>query len=782
MLAEELAAPERAPLEAHVERCPHCKGILEHLTDASHLLPLAPSARVQAQSVDPNRTTDTQSGGAGEPLALDFLAPPGRPDALGRLGHYEVLQVLGLGGFGIVFRAYDDVLQRVVAIKVLSPAMAATSPARKRFLREARAAAQVCHENVVQIYAVEEQPLPFLVMEFLPGETLQQRLERIGPFETADVVAIGRQVAEGLTAAHAVGLIHRDIKPANILVEAGARLRVKISDFGLARAADDASLTRSGTVSGTPLYMSPEQAGGESLDHRTDLFSLGSVLYTITAGHPPFRAGNSLAVLKRVAEQTPRPIAEIVPETPAWLYELIAKLHAKDPQDRIQTAAEVADFFAQCQAGVKPVIPRDASRQSRGAWSGWVSLGAIAACLLLLGGLGLSIVYKLRPHPQVSGEGNEATAVVDLTKTSPPPLWIDPKKQLPTPEELAARPSPLDALRREGIPEEVLARAGVGNPDLAPAELVAVLGGPEGHTEFVYSAAFSPDGTLLASAGYTDGTVRLWDTATGRRLRTWTGHAGKIHGLAFRPDGKAVASAAQDGKIRLWDPGADTVMREFTHTTMPSGEWFGIFVAFTPDGGTLASGGFDNRVVLWDPDTGQARTTYETSDTVWSLAFSPGGKSLAAGCEGSIIHRWEVASRREFDVLHCASGSGVRSLAFHPNGRLLANGCQWGNGSVWIWDLETERVVHELKGHQDMVMSCAWRADGRLLATAALTDSAVRLWDVTADPPRSKVIPIRAGAPHGLAFSPEGRYLAVTTNYSIYILRLAEPGQVFQVP
>ena len=161
------------------------------------------------------------------------------------MGHYEVLEVLGRGAFGIVVRAFDEKLQRVVAIKVLSPHLAVTSPARKRFLREARASGGVRHENVVQIYAVEEQPLPYLVMEYIPGQTLQQRLDEVGPLE-APVLPIGEQIARGLAAAHAQGLIHRDIKPGNILIEEGIEQKVKITDFGLARAVDDASLTQSG--------------------------------------------------------------------------------------------------------------------------------------------------------------------------------------------------------------------------------------------------------------------------------------------------------------------------------------------------------------------------------------------------------------------------------------------------------------------------------------------------------------------------------------------------------
>jgi serine/threonine protein kinase len=289
-------------------------------------------------------------GPAHAPADLSFLTPSNRPDSLGRLGHYEVLQVLGKGGFGIVLRAFDETLQRVVAVKVLAPQLAATSPARKRFLREAQSSARVRHENVVQVYAVEEQPLPYLVMEFIPGETLQQRCDRTGPLAVPEVLRIGRQIAEGLAAAHATGLIHRDVKPANVLIEPGPNEHVKLTDFGLARAADDASLSQSGIVAGTPMYMAPEQAQGDRLDHRADLFSLGSVLYVMSAGRPPFRAKTALAVLKRVAEDEPRPIREVIPEVPEWLCGIVARLHAKDPAARFQTAREVADLLADCQA------------------------------------------------------------------------------------------------------------------------------------------------------------------------------------------------------------------------------------------------------------------------------------------------------------------------------------------------------------------------------------------------------------------------------------------------
>ena len=356
---------------------------------------------------------------------LPFLAPGTRPDSLGRVGHYEVLQHVGRGAFGIVFRAFDDTLQRVVAVKVLAPEMAATSPARKRFLREARTSAQVRHENVVQVYEVGEQPLPYLVMEFIPGETLQQRLDRTGPVDPAEVVRVGRQIAEGLAAAHATDLIHRDIKPGNILIEGGPQ-RVRITDFGLARAADDASASQSGVVAGTPMYMAPEQALGQTIDQRADLFSLGSVLYQMVTGRPPFRANTTLAVLKRVVEDAPRPIREVIPETPRWLCDIVQRLHEKKPADRFQSAREVADLLAECEARMKanartrefPLVVRRRPKRV-----GWWAGGAVAVAALV----GLVVYAATRPDPGGRGvaQAPPLPAAAPAVPVAPPNLDAD---------------------------------------------------------------------------------------------------------------------------------------------------------------------------------------------------------------------------------------------------------------------------------------------------------------------------------------------------------------------
>ena len=308
--------------------------------DATIMLPPKPETGAADDSDDELDTTPD----------LSFLQPASKPGSIGTLGHYEILQVLGQGAFGIVFKAFDEKLHRIVAIKAMNPQLAATSPPRKRFLREARSVAAVKHDNIVQIHSVEEQPLPYLVMEFVDGLTLQQKLVGDGPLETLEILHLGRQMASGLAAAHEKGLIHRDIKPGNILLEAGAEQKLKITDFGLARAADDATMTRTGMIAGTPMYMAPEQAMGQALDHRADLFSLGSVLYQMACGRAPFRGPNAIAVLKRVVDEDPRAIQEILPEVPDWLCGIIAQLHAKNPDERFQTAKDVADLLARCQS------------------------------------------------------------------------------------------------------------------------------------------------------------------------------------------------------------------------------------------------------------------------------------------------------------------------------------------------------------------------------------------------------------------------------------------------
>jgi Leucine-rich repeat (LRR) protein len=328
------------------------------------------------------------------------LAPPQGPAEIGRLGGYSVRKVLGAGGMGVVFLAEDVSLRRPVALKVMRPALAASASARERFVREARAAAAVRHDHVVTIYQVgEDRGVPFLAMERLEGESLDECLRRPGRLPTPDVLRVGRQIALGLAAAHERGLIHRDIKPANLWLEAGSG-RVKILDFGLARAAEpDAHLTGSGVIVGTPAYIAPEQARGEPVDHRADLFSLGCVLYRLCTGKLPFRGKDPTSLLLSLAQDTPRPVRTLNPAVPPALAELVMQLLSKAAEGRPASAAAVADRLQALEAQpaapattemtptqLQPVaLPGLRPSPDRGRYGRWLAAAVVLLALAPLG-------------------------------------------------------------------------------------------------------------------------------------------------------------------------------------------------------------------------------------------------------------------------------------------------------------------------------------------------------------------------------------------------------------
>jgi serine/threonine protein kinase len=332
------------------------KGLASTSSDAATLAPLSPGAADVTGSAEGRPDDKAHS--------YDFLAPAESPAELGRLGHYQVRKVQGAGGMGVVFQAFDPQLDRLVALKAMLPALAASPSAKQRFLREAKAAAALKHDHIVTIYQVgEDRGTPFLAMEFLEGESLETRLKRENRLPVSQLLRIGRETAEALAAAHERGLIHRDVKPDNIWLEAisGQRsapsrnddpltaencplkvFRVKILDFGLARsAADDTHLTQQGAILGTPAYMAPEQVGGRAVDARSDLFSLGCLLYRMATGELPFKGADAIAMLMAVSTETPRPPQEVNSDLPPSVCALIVRLLAKNPDDRPPSAAAV---------------------------------------------------------------------------------------------------------------------------------------------------------------------------------------------------------------------------------------------------------------------------------------------------------------------------------------------------------------------------------------------------------------------------------------------------------
>jgi serine/threonine protein kinase len=526
--------PDCVELESHLAGCARCRAVLDEvavgesgwLRDAGRLAGSTDNDPEMTKTL--HRLRDYWPDDShGPPIALDFLTKSDQPGLLGTLGRYQVLEVLGRGATGIVLKAIDPDLLRPVAIKVLAPYLAASGTGRQRFQREARAAAAVSHDHVVTIHAVESGDPPYLVMEFISGISLQARLDRDGPLPPKDIARIGNQAACGLAAAHAVGLVHRDVKPANILLENGVE-RVKITDFGLARAVDDVRLTQSGVAAGTPLYMSPEQARGETVDHRSDLFSLGAVLYTLATGFPPFRASSTMGVLNRIANDPPRPIRETVPDFPAALEAIIMQLLEKDPAKRFQLAADVSlrlsAFLADPQAE-PPAADWPRRPRRRPTW--WETSLPIFAGILVLGVVlifrtpkGTLIVETDDPNIKVALDGEE----LKITGAGPQEVRLKPgsysltatKDGKPVQQEIVtitrdgkqvvkvtAKPDP-DA-PQEGKTEpslslRLLARIGTAIPDV-PADVRALMvmawlqaapefagrvsaprpGGPEGH-------------------------------------------------------------------------------------------------------------------------------------------------------------------------------------------------------------------------------------------------------------------------------------------------------------
>lgn len=475
-----VAEAQAVELERHLQTCERCASTLHGLHSQDTLLQALRAAQRQPEAEPESAATQAlrkrlselpqhvgtadqptrarpqdQNPATNEPTqrtpTFGFLAPPLQPDELGRLGSYRILKVLGQGGMGMVFQAEDPQLRRLVALKVMKPDLANGEEARTRFLQEARAMAAVKHEHIVTIYQVgQEGDVPFLAMEYLEGHSLEGWLRAGNRPTVPQIIQFGRQTALGLAAAHERGLIHRDIKPANLWLE-GPALRIRILDFGLARAVnDDLHLTGTGQVLGTPAYMALEQARGEKVDGRSDLFSLGAVLYRLCTGKFPFPGTTVMAILAALAITEPQPIRQANPEIPADLARLIEELLARTPEQRPESALAVArrleamekQFHPATVAYAPPVPPQHGRWLSR-------SLMAVAVVVLLSG---LAIRYYPRgnrphePEPKPVPLAEAAPAAIPPTT----PVRLHPGGW-PLRQGFGLQVEPLGGRRRDGI-------------------------------------------------------------------------------------------------------------------------------------------------------------------------------------------------------------------------------------------------------------------------------------------------------------------------------------------
>jgi hypothetical protein len=645
---------------------------------------------------------------------------------------------------GVVYRARDRELERIVAVKVLPVQMLRDEDFRARFRREARAAAGLSHPNIAVVYDIGEdagegEPAPYLVMELVEGGTLADLLRQAPP-TPGEVGQITVAVLEALEHSHGREVVHRDIKPANIMVHrVGGRVRVKVMDFGIAKLMSETAtrLTATGMRIGTPSYMSPEQADGKPADARSDLYSTGCVLYEMLTGRPPFTGDSPAVVLFGHLHKTPQPPSHLTPDLAPFWDELLATALAKDPDQRHRDATAMRQAIETGAAAPTTQAPPSAQPPASAP----------------------ATRFDVPPPIQPAAD---AFGSPGLGERSAPESAMQ--------DQLAAAPRQFLARRRLLIRLGVVGLAAAmptayytfNREDTAP-----LAGRPlNGHDGVAYSAAFSPDGKVLA-IGSRDDTVRLWDVATLTPIgQPLTGHNGEgVSAVVFSPDGKILASGSYDGTVRLWDVGTLTPIgqpltgRKTSSVSVPA-------MAFSPDGKVLAIGSRDDTVRLWDVATrafiGRPITVdVSISDLISAVVFSPDGKILAAD-EDDTVRFWEVATRAPIGRSLTGHNSSISSVTFSRDGKVLATGSM--DDTVRLWDVATRTPIgRPLTGHNGDVDSVVFSPDGKILATSS-DDKTVRLWDVATRTPIGRPLTVHNGDVDSLAFTPSGKILATSSD------------------
>jgi predicted Ser/Thr protein kinase len=746
VLDSSLPEPVQAEVVAHLDGCSSCQVKLEQLAaSGSAILDVARGVKEDARPGETSafwpalRRVEREIRNPVESLAVtrsdpdvsvqstpqfDFLDPPDDPGHLGSIDRFQMVELVGRGGMGMVFRAYDACLQRTVAVKVLDPQYAKNDLARERFLREARAAAGVAHENVVTIHhvdCVEDKGVSFMVMQFIRGRSLQDRLDAGGPLPVREAVRIAAAVAGGLAAAHANGLIHRDIKPGNILIEQPSG-RILLTDFGLARLTEDVKLTQTGFVAGTPLYMSPEQARGETVDHRSDLFSLGSVLYAMLTGVPPFPGTAPFNVLKQVTDKRPRPVQDLNPAVPNSLVEVLDGLMEKDPRNRYANAdeaaialnVELAKLPAEPPAAVPCRVTSRAVPRYVRTWWRRTSPTALAAVVAILTLFVTSEATGLTTWTVLGQRGRAPERLIQTTADEPE----TPARYVLPPGEGAIWSVAFDP---NG---ELIATSTEGGAvkfwDVHDGQIRGVLNNRKFKSP-VWSVAFNSDGTKLYTAS-DDGYVREWDVNTRQDTGVSFKHEYAVRSLALSKNGRYLATGSRNGKVMIWDVERQTAKETDGHDggTVMS-------VAFSPDGRVVASAGSDQTVRLWNAGDGTERANLgRYSGPMYAVAFDPTSQKVAAAGWDRIIRVWDVSNSKLLNTIDSRQ-EDVWSIAFCPAGKHLIAG---GEDRTARWfDVETGELLRTYRANGGPVHAVAASQDGKLVAAGG-RDGTVRVWDV----------------------------------------------------
>lgn len=713
-----------------------------------------------------------------------------------QIGHYEILEMLGRGGMGVVYKAFDRNLERVVALKVMHAGLMNEEEQIIRFLQEAKAIAKLQHNNIVGIYEVGRDPQPYFALEYIQGQTLSQFIQIQGNLNPRDAAGIMRKICDAIQCAHDKNIIHRDLKPANIMLT--QEMEPKVMDFGLAKFLDAAvNISKSGHLVGTPFYMAPEQACDEKVDIRTDIYALGAIFYEMLCGHPPFHGSTVINIFDQIVHKEPEPPSSIRPAIPSELETICLKCLAKAPANRFQNALEFKKqidnflFREETSANTQEtllfsdhLIPAFLPQIKR------YRLGLIGLAILTLIFFSLLIWTVHRNefhHDQFQLAQTKVTAfhqqINELTQQKD--TIIQQKEQSYQEEQKKRQQAEQELLKHKAKLEEALVQIAkleehiqkLKNevlqknqlPSLPPDVIQAnfdcpvprdILISDSGritlvnilgirclrHSQYVTSVAFSPDGKYIVSGSY-DTTIKLWDRKTGRMVRNFLGHTDWVASVAFTPDGKQILSSSADKSIRLWDQNTGRLIRQYLPVEGP------YVLAVSNDGNYLAAGGADKIIHLWDVKTGEMlRTFIGHTNRINSLAFSPDSTMLLSGSADNSVKLWNANTGlliRDF-VGH---SNRVTSVSFSSDGKLILSGSE--DKTIKSWDRESGKIIRNFTGHESQVTSVAFSPDNQYILSGG-NDRVVKLWSC-----RMSVATSFTGHHNSIssvAFSPDGNF------------------------